>query len=145
MFARYSFNNVDVSIPAPLPMTSVAGPYGANFAGPAKDQEPSAALGYMHLFTNNLILSLKAQYMRLNNQSSPVNVGKDIATAFGFPSGGTSFDINLAGDQVSSGLPNISSNIQGYAPLGDADYVPLLDQNNTYPIRGLGIVGERNT
>ncbi len=143
VFARYTFNNVDVVIPGPLPITKVAGvtvnpgagPYGANFAGPAKDQEHSAALGYTHLLTNNLILDLKAQYMRLNNQSSPVNIGKDIATAFGFPSG-SSYAINLGGDQVSSGLPNISSNVQGYAPLGDADYVPLLDQNNTFQYLG---------
>jgi outer membrane receptor protein involved in Fe transport len=144
MFARYTYNNASVFIPAPLPITSVAGvtvnpgagPYGANFAGPAVDQEQSASLGYTHVLTNNLILDLKAQYMRLNNQSSPVNVGKDIATAFGFPSGSSAYAINLAGDQVSSGLPNISSNIQGYAPLGDADYVPLLDQNNTFQYLG---------
>lgn len=144
MFARYTYNNANVFIPAPLPITSVAGvtvnpgagPYGANFTGPATDQEQSAALGYTRVLTNNLILELKAQYMRLNNQSSPVNVGKDIATAFGFPSGSSAYAINLTGDQVSSGLPNISSNIQGYAPLGDADYVPLLDQNNTFQYLG---------
>jgi hypothetical protein len=144
MFARYTFNNVNVFIPGPLPITTVAGisvnpgagPYGANFAGPAIDQEHSAALGYTHLLTNNLILDLKAQYMRLNNQSSPVNVGKDVATAFGFPSGSSAYAVNLAGDQVSSGLPNISSNEQGYAALGDADYVPLLDQNNTFQYVG---------
>ena len=64
-----------------------------------------------------------------------MNVGKDIATAFGFP-GGSRYAINLPGDVVSSGLPNISSNVQGYAPLGDADYVPLLDQNNTFQYMG---------
>lgn len=144
MFARYTFNNVNVFIPGPLPIVSVAGvsvnpgagPYGAGFAGPAIDQEHSAALGYTHLITNSLILDLKAQYMRLNNQSSPVNVGKDIATAFGFPGGSSAYAINLPGDIVSSGLPNISSNVQGYAPLGDADYVPLLDQNNTFQYVG---------
>jgi hypothetical protein len=143
MFARYTFNNVNVVIPGPLPIVTVAGiavnpgagPYGANFAGPAADQEHSAALGYTHLLTSHLILDLKAQYMRLNNQSSPVNVGKDVATAFGFPSTGN-YAVNLASDVVSSGLPNISSNIQGYAPLGDADYVPLLDQNNTFQYLG---------
>lgn len=144
MFARYTYNNANVFIPAPLPITTVAGvavnpgagPYGANFTGPAVDQEQSAALGYTHVLTNNLILDLKAQYMRLNNQSSPVNIGKGIATAFGFPSGSSPYAINLSGDQVSSGLPNISSSIQGYAPLGDADYVPLLDQNNTFQYLG---------
>jgi hypothetical protein len=144
MFGRYTYNNANVFIPSPLPITSVAGvtvnpgagPYGANFAGPAVDQEQSASLGYTHLLANNIILDLKAQYMRLNNQSSPVNVGKDIATAFGFPGSSSPTAINLQDDMVSSGLPNISSNIQGYAPLGDADYVPLLDQNNTFQYQG---------
>ncbi|HEY1896657.1 MAG TPA: TonB-dependent receptor [Terracidiphilus sp.] len=144
MFGRYTYNDANVFIPAPLPITTVAGvtvnpgagPYGANFAGPANDQEQSASLGYTRVLSNNLILELRAQYMRLNNQSSPVNVGKDIATSFGFPGSSSPYAVNLPGDIVSSGLPNISSSIQGYAPLGDADYVPLLDQNNTFQYLG---------
>jgi outer membrane receptor protein involved in Fe transport len=144
MYARYTFNNANVYEPAPLPVETVAGmkvnpgagPYGANFAGPAIDQEQSGALGYTHLFSSNLILELKAQYMRLDNQSNPVNVGQAVATAFGFPSGSSAYAINLPGDLVSSGLPNISSSVQGYAALGDADYVPLHDQNNSFQYMG---------
>jgi hypothetical protein len=144
IYGRYTFNNANVYEPAPLPLANVAGvtvnpgagPYGANFAGPATDQEQSAALGYTHLISADLILELKAQYMRLDNESNPVNVGKEVATAFGFPSGSSPYAINLTGDQVSSGLPNISSSVQGYAALGDADYVPLHDQNNSFQYLG---------
>jgi Carboxypeptidase regulatory-like domain/TonB dependent receptor len=143
-YARYTYNDANVYEPAPLPVTTVAGikvnpgagPYGANFAGPAIDQEQSAAIGYTHVFNTKLILELQAQYMRLDNQSDPVNVGKEVATAFGFPGGSSAYAVNLPGDPVSSGLPNISSNVQGYAQLGDADYVPLHDQNNSFQYMG---------
>jgi hypothetical protein len=143
-YARYTYNDANVYEPAPLPVVSVAGitvnpgagPYGANFAGPAVDQEQSAALGYTHVFNSNLIVELQAQYMRLDNQSDPVNVGKEAATAFGFPGGSSQYAVNLSGDTVSSGLPNITSNVQGYAALGDADYVPLHDQNNSFQYMG---------
>ena len=137
-FARYTFNNANSFIPGDFPVVNGvnpgAGPYGANFAGPATDQEQNGALGYTHIFASNLILELKASYLRLNNQSNPVNAGKAVATAFGFPCNATSC-VNLPGDVVSSGLPNISFS-QPYGALGDADYVPLLDQNNTFQYMG---------
>lgn len=136
-FARYTYNNNNAYIPGNYPVVNGVnpgqGPYG-NFAGPAVDQEQSGALGYTHVITPSLVLDLKAEYLRLNNQSSPVNVGKDVATTFGFPSSGP-YAINLPGDVVSSGLPNISFT-QPYGALGDADYVPLLDQNNTFQYMG---------
>ena len=136
-YARYTYNINNAYIPGSFPIVNGVnpgqGPYG-NFAGPAVDEEQSAALGYTHIINSNLVLELKAQYLRLNNQSSPVNVGKEVATTFGFPGSGP-YAVNLAGDVVSSGLPNISF-AQPYGALGDADYVPLLDQNNTFQYEG---------
>ena len=136
-YARYTYNINNAYIPGSFPIVNGVnpgqGPYG-NFAGPAVDEEQSAALGYTHIINSSLVLELKAQYLRLNNQSSPVNVGKDVATTFGFPGSGP-YAVNLAGDVVSSGLPNISF-AQPYGALGDADYVPLLDQNNTFQYMG---------
>jgi hypothetical protein len=137
-FARYTFNNANSFIPSNYPAVNGvnpgAGPYGAGFAGPATDQEQNGALSYSHVFTPSLILQLQASYLRLNNESSPVNAGKAVATAFGFPCNTTSC-VNLPGDIISSGLPNISFS-QPYGALGDADYVPLLDQNNTFEYVG---------
>ena len=138
VFARYTFNNATSFIPSSFPdvngVNPGAGPYGANFAGPAADQEQSAALGYTHIFTPNVLLELKASYLRLDNASNPVNVGKPFATQFGFPCNATSC-VNLPGDLVSSGLPNVSFS-QPYGALGDADYVPLIDLNNTFQYMG---------
>jgi hypothetical protein len=137
MFARYTFNKANVYIPANYPIVNGvspgAGPYG-NFSGPALDEEHSAALGYTHLLTSNLILDLRAQYMRLNNNSTPVNAGKSVANTFGFPCNSVSC-VNVAGDAASMGLPNVNFD-QGYGAMGDADYVPLLDQNNTFQYTG---------
>jgi hypothetical protein len=136
-YARYTYNNNNAYIPGNYPLVNGVnpgqGPYG-NFAGPAVDQEQSGALSYTHVINSSLVLDLKAQYLRLNNQSSPVNVGKDVATTFGFPGSGA-YAVNLPGDVVSSGLPNISFT-QPYGALGDADYVPLLDQNNSFQYMG---------
>ena len=147
MYARYTYNNTNAYIPGDLPPTTVgtiavnpgAGPYGAaggnSFAGPASDQETSAALAYTHILSPDSVIDLRAQYMRLNNLSGTVNEGKDISTEFGFPCNGTSC-VNLPGDQTSSGLLSFWPLSQPYAALGDASYVPLLDQNNTFQYMG---------
>ena len=136
-YARYTYNKVNSFIPGSYPVVNGVnpgqGPYGS-FAGPATDQEMNGALGYTHIFSTNVILQLQASYLRLNNASNPVNVGKDVATAFGFPCNDTSC-VNLPGDITSSGLPNISFS-QPYGALGDADYVPLIELNNTFEYQG---------
>jgi hypothetical protein len=141
IFGRYTFNNANVYIPGNFPVTKVAGitvnpgagPYG-NFAGPAVDQDQSVAVGYTRLLSPNWILDLKSQYMRLNHDSTPVNVGQNSANAFGFPCSAGAC-VNIAGYIATTGLPNVNFN-QGYGGLGDADYVPLLNQNNTFEYVG---------
>ncbi len=143
MFARYTYNDTNVFIPSTFPEVNGVNPGagvwgaagGSSFAGPAADVEHSAALDYNHLLSNSLILDLKAQYMRLNNNSGPVNQGKPVSTTFGFPCTATSC-VNLPSDNPSSGLMAWTANADGYSPLGDAAYVPLLDQNNTFQYVG---------
>jgi hypothetical protein len=136
-FARYTYNKNNAFIPGNYPLVNGVNPGqggGGNFSGPAVDQEQSGALGFTHVLSPSLVLELRAQYLRLNNESNPVNVGKEVATTFGFPGSGPNA-VNLPGDTVSSGLPNISFT-QPYGALGDADFVPLLDQNNTFQYMG---------
>src|SRR5579863_6019546 len=143
MFARYTYNDTNVFIPSTFPEVNGVNPGagvwgaagGSSFAGPAADVEHSAALDYNHLLSNSLILDLKAQYMRLNNNSGPVNQGKSVSTSFGFPCTAISC-VNLPSDNPSSGLMAWTANADGYSPLGDAAYVPLLDQNNTFQYVG---------
>jgi hypothetical protein len=139
MTARYNFNGIDTYIPGPLPAVGGVYPGGGRFgaagsngfAGPASDYEHSAALDYSKILSSSLVLDLKAGYLRLNNLSGTVNQGHAIATSFGFPCNSTSC-VNLPGDSVSSGLTSIDFRKNGYASMGDASYVPLLDQTNTF-------------
>ena len=143
MYARYTYNGAAIFIPGTFPVVNGVNPGagvwggagGVGFAGPAVDAEHSAALDYNRVLSNNLILDLKAQYMRLNNNSGPVNEHKAVSTAFGFPCTATSC-VNLPNDDPSSGLMALTLNVGGYSPLGDAAYVPLLDQNNTFQYVG---------
>ena len=63
-----------------------------------------------------------------------MNVGKDVATSFGFSCNSVSC-INVPGiPPPRIAEPYVHS---WYGSLGDADYVPLLDQNNTFQYMGL--------
>lgn len=146
-YARYDYNSTNAYIPGILPVTTVAGVTvnpgggrsaaagGNSDAGPAADQETSAALSYTHILNINSMIDFNAEYMRINDLSGTVNEGKDISNAFGFPCNSVSC-VNLPGDTPSSGLMSIDMNGQPYAPLGDAWFSPLLDQENMFQYTG---------
>jgi hypothetical protein len=141
MFGRYTYNNVNAYIPSNYPVVTIngtkinpgAGPYG-NFSGPAIDADQSVALGYTHVVSNNIVADLRAQYLRLDHDSTPVNVGVDAANVIGFPCNATAC-VNGPGDVFQSGLPNLNF-AHGYGALGDADYVPLKNQQNNFEYLG---------
>jgi Carboxypeptidase regulatory-like domain len=133
-YARFTSNNVSSVIPTNLPNVTINGvsinPGNGQFgfAGPAKDIAYNGQLNYTHIFTPNLLLELKAAYTRIDNTSNSPNSGTDAATVVGFPR-----DINY-GPLASSGLPLI--NIAGFAPLGDSNFVPIVDVSNTFQYNG---------
>ncbi|HEY2461699.1 MAG TPA: carboxypeptidase regulatory-like domain-containing protein [Candidatus Acidoferrum sp.] len=133
-FARFTSNNVDTVIPTNLPSVAIngvtinpgSGQFG--FAGPAKDVAYNAQLNFIHVFGPNLFLELKAAYTRIDNSSNSPNSGTNAATAVGFPG-----NINF-GPLDASGLPLL--NISGFAPLGDSNFVPIVDISNTFQYSG---------
>ncbi len=133
-YARFTSNNVSSVIPTNLPNVTVNGvsinPGNGQFgfAGPAKDIAYNGQLNYTHIFSSNLLLELKAAYTRIDNTSNSPNSGTNAATAVGFPS-----NINY-GPLATSGLPLI--NIAGFAPLGDSNFVPIVDISNTFEYSG---------
>jgi hypothetical protein len=133
-YGRFTSNNVSSVIPTNLPSVTINGvsinPGNGQFgfAGPAKDIAYNGQLNYTHIFTTNLLLELKAAYTRIDNVSNSPNSGTNAATAVGFP-----HDINF-GPLASSGLPLI--NIAGFAPLGDSNFVPIVDISNTFEYNG---------
>jgi len=133
-YARFTSNNVSSVIPTNLPNVTINGvsinPSNGQFgfAGPAKDVAYNGQLNYTHIFSSNLLLELKAAYTRIDNTSNSPNSGTNAATAVGFPG-----NINY-GPLATSGLPLI--NVAGFAPLGDSNFVPIVDISNTFEYGG---------
>jgi hypothetical protein len=133
-FARFTSNNVNSVIPTNLPNVTIngvsvnpgSGQFG--FAGPAQDRAYNSQVDFVHTFSPNLVLELRAAYTQINNSSNSPNSGTNAATALGFPS-----NINF-GPLASSGLPLI--NIPNLAPLGDSNFVPIQDVSNTFEENG---------
>jgi carboxypeptidase family protein/TonB-dependent receptor-like protein len=134
LFARFTSNNVASVIPTNLPNVTINGvsvnPGNGQFgfAGPAKDIAYNSQLNFVHTFSPNLVLQLRAAYTQINNSSNSPNSGTNAATALGFPK-----NINF-GPLDSSGLPLI--NIPNLAPLGDSNFVPIVDVSNTFEENG---------
>ncbi len=132
-YARYTSNHVTALIPSALPNQTVAGlsinpgsgQYG--YVGPATDIAYNGQLNYTHIFTPSLLLELKAAYTRINNSSQSPNSGTNAGTVVGFPG-------NVDYGPASTGLPLFS--LSGFAPLGDANFVPIVDLTNTYQYAG---------
>jgi hypothetical protein len=132
LYGRYSYNRTPVQFPGLLPTVNEAGlniaPGGAvfNFYGNAQDNAQNAQINYIHTFNSNLLLTLGFGYTRINNQSFPLNYGEAVNTAFGQP------NVNL--DQNTSGLAPVF--VQNLASLGDGDFIPIKDVDNTFQYQG---------
>ena len=88
-YVRYTFNRVITKIGGLFPSVTAAGltiaPGGnlSSYAGPAKSLAHQVQFNYIHTFTPNLLLELKAGYTFLNNRQDPENFGLAPNTAFG--------------------------------------------------------------
>jgi Carboxypeptidase regulatory-like domain/TonB dependent receptor len=135
LFARYTYNNVTTFIPGAFPIVTINGvkvnPGGLffGFSGPAPDKAQQAQLDYTHVFSSTLLLELRAGYLRTNNGSFPLNFGTNVSQKLGMPG------VNV--DPLDSGLSQVTFD-NGVAPLGDDQFVPISDIDNTY--QGSGTV-----
>ena len=88
-YVRYTFNRVITNVGGLFPSVTAAGltiaPGGnlSSYAGPAKSLAHQVQFNYIHTFTPNLLLELKAGYTFLNNRQDPQNFGLAPNTAFG--------------------------------------------------------------
>jgi hypothetical protein len=131
-YLRYTYNAVDSNIGSLFPLTnSAAGmiyPGGnlGSYPGPAVTRAHQAQLNYIHSFTSNLLVELKAGYTLLNNAQYPLNYGNAINTAMGQP--------NMNVDSRTAELSAVTVN-QGTAPtLGNRP--PIIYHENTYQYAG---------
>lgn len=141
-FARYTYNKVDTFTPGELPAVpgSVFGlsnvsqiyPGGAvaDFAGTANQKAQNIQLNFVHLFSPNSILELKAGYTRINNLSLPLNSQYELNATPAFLIPGVNIATNLSGlaETFFPGTP--------YAGIGDGIFLPLRDLDNTFQYAG---------
>ena len=149
LFGRYSYNSTVTQTPGFFPAVTINGHSFLNGTahsnpGPSTIHTQGLGLDWVHVFSPTLLLEAKAGYSRFYNAALPAN-GKDAATELGFascpavnantPTSYTSFCINSPYGGADVGVTNVGFNnyIQpGGLGLGDGNWAPLNDVNNTY-------------
>jgi hypothetical protein len=129
LYGRYSYNNVHTVVGTPFPAVSIDGrtisPGGGNygFFGPSTTKAHGFQLDYIHIFTPNLVLNLKAGFVRLDTETFNPNTG-DVSSAIGL------VNVNTPIAPQTGGLMPVNFT-GGYTDLGDSPYDPILNiQNN---------------
>lgn len=131
-YLRYTYNAVDTNIGGLFPqVNSAAGlifPGGnlGSYPGPAVTRAHQAQLNYIHSFTPNLLLELKAGYTLLDNAQYPLNYGNAINTAMGQP--------NMNVDARTAELSAITVN-QGTSTT-EGNRPPIIYHENTFQYEG---------
>ena len=129
-FGRFSYNSVDTFTPPAFGTQNGIQVSGGryNFDGPASDVAQQYELGYTHIFTQGLIMDLRAGFTRINNLSLPLNYGIGVDQKVGFPAAMTNFS------PFADSLTPVS--IGPFGDIGDGAYVPLQDIDNTFQYNG---------
>jgi hypothetical protein len=82
------------------------------------------------MLTPNLVLELKTGYTRIDIDTTSLNAGNNVSSAIGL------VNVNTPAAPQTTGLMPIDFLADGYASVGDAIYLPILDRNNTFQYMG---------
>jgi hypothetical protein len=129
MYGRFIYNVAHSINPGVFPNVNIMS-MNLNpntFVNDSPDQDYGVLLNYIHTFNSNLLLELKGAYARDNNQSGAFNEGLNPNEKFGQPG------INTNNGDATQLAPIIM--VSG-SNLGNAFYLPLKDQDNTYQYLG---------
>jgi hypothetical protein len=129
LFGHYAYNPVSTFVPGAFPSATVNGvtiqPGGGDtFAGPSKSVGQAFQLNDVITLSSKSVLELKFGFTRINIQTYPLNYNVNPSSALGLRNS------NIAGDPTTSALAVM--NIQNYTTLGQGNFVPILDFNNTF-------------
>src|SRR5919201_3538754 len=124
LFVRYSYNTGDTFTPPLFPIVNgiEGGGTAGTFPGQNKTAAPKVGASYSKVFSPSLVGEFRAGYLNVNIASYGLNYGKNVAESFGLPG------VNI--DDLTSGLTPIT--LTGYAPSGDATFLPLIQVNHTW-------------
>ena len=127
---HYTFNDYATTVPSNYP--AVSGVFGGG-GDISAERAQMLSLDELHIFRPNLLLDVKASYLRFANNVR-ANNGAKAATTFGWPCTATSC-INAGG--ASSNLPNISQGTNiSWGAWGDSQSLPLNTTDNSYQYTG---------
>jgi hypothetical protein len=113
---HYTFNDFATDVPSSYP--AVSGAYGGG-GDLSKERAQMLSLDELHIFRPNLLLDIKANYLRFANNVG-ANNGLNAATTFGWPCNATSC-INSPVGGANIGFPGISQGTGiSYAAWGDS-------------------------
>jgi len=127
LFARYSYNTVSTFTPPVFPVVNGIEPGGGgSFPGTNDTGAHNFGASYSRVFDPTLIAEARAGYLDINVASYGINYGNNVAQSFGIPG------VNL--DPLTSGLTPIT--LTGYAPAGDATFLPLIEVDHTWQASG---------
>ncbi len=145
LYGRFSLNKVFTWLAGSYPGVVVGsqtiypgGPIsgaGNGATGDTHETMGQLGIGYTHIFRPNLLLELKASYLRFNNQNLTLN-GLNAGTKLGIVCDTTDCsNVPLGGGGY--GMAGISYS-RGYAisGIGDGGFTPLFDINNTFVYTG---------
>lgn len=121
LFGRYTDNYVTTFTPGNFPEVNGLTDVGNRnlSSGPAVSAMEGTQLHYIHTFRPNIMLELKAGYLRFDCDQKPLDGASPTAASFGIP--------GAAGTVT---FPQII--IDPYATIGDSSYVPLRRVANEY-------------
>jgi len=132
MFVRFGYNPTSTVIPGAFPNVKVAGktvnPGGSSYFGPSKTVATNIQSNYIHIFSPNLVLELKAGYTRIDIKTDTANHGLSLASDLGLVDSYTGSD--------ATGLPRMWMINGDFTSLGDSIFMPIYDINNTFQYNG---------
>jgi hypothetical protein len=138
-FARFGYNPSKTSVPYTFPMNSTYKIYPgmgaftpAGWPGQGTETAQNIQADYVHIFSSNKLLDLKAGFTRMNISLLPWNHGLGAATASKLNIPG----VIVAGSEDTDELPLLGAPSFPWAQLGDSPTIPNLDVNNAFQYSG---------
>jgi hypothetical protein len=127
LFLRYSYNGVDTFTPPVFPVVNGIEPGGGgSFPGANNTSAHNFGADFSRVFNPSLIGEFRAGYLGVNIASYGLNYGNNVSQALGIPG------VNV--DELTSGFIPIT--LTGYAGVGDATFLPLIQVDHTWQASG---------